>query len=724
MNRPALRLQSLTLGLGLAVLTTACASVPTPEPTPPERSPHRVIAAAGSFRPAVTTHRLDNGLEVHFLPDASAPLVSVQVWVKVGSVDENEAAPGDLYGTTGLSHFFEHLMFQGTERYPNYDLALAPLGAKNNAFTFHDATVYWAYTPKEHLRTILDIEADRFAHMKVDFIHLEPEREVVKSERRQRVDADPAELAEERAVRNSFDRFPYRWGPIGWMRDLDSVPLETAQLYHARHYRPDNAFLVIAGDFDPETTLAWITELWGPLKRTAVPTTFAQRSEVQAITESWTGPRSDHLFLQSAQTSVVWSYRAPAPSGTTTRDYAALELIDWALTGGKSGRLAKRLMYADTPKVSSLGASLTPLRFPYAYVWRADLLPGVTVHEIESALDEETARIATEGLPADELAEAVASLRSDLIRQNLSNSDKGESIGFAISSTGSPLAFHERLELFARLTSDDLAAAARRWLVESQRSRVVVISPDRLVELVTLAAHDSPFAPLAQTSAEIFKATLELQARRDELERERRAIALLKQRADLAMRSASAAEKTAITKYMRDNEMGDVKRKARATLQDKELTTASRELEAARKAHLATLKEVSKGPAPDTATPALMRLSEILALPIAADLTIPAPPTTLPAGRDGAFALAMQTSIAFALEARGLHKSAQAVREWVMTNAVAVLADAAPTEPVSATDHLTVIASALDLARDASVANLPLADRPISTLRPTNGGPQ
>lgn len=576
--------------LGLA----ACASAAPHTPAAPTLP---ITASTGSVRPAVTSHRLDNGLEVYLLPDRGAPLVSVQVWVKVGSVDEHEARPGELSGITGLSHFFEHLMFQGTERFPNYDLALAPLGAKNNAFTYQDATVYWAYTPKEHLRTILDIEADRFEHMKVDFIHLEPEREVVKSERRQRVDADPAELAEERAIRNSFDVFPYRWGPIGWMADLDSVPLEAAQRYHAQHYRPDNAFLVITGDFDPDIALGWVDEFWGGLRGAATPPSFGQRSEVQLKAESWTGPRTDHVLLPTSQTTVIWSYRAPAPSGPSVRDYAALELIDWALTGGKSGRLSKRLVFTDRPRLSNLSARLTPLRFPYAYVWRADLLADASTHGIEGALEEELALIAKDGLPPDELAEAVASLRADLVQQNLSLSDKGESIGFAIASAGSPFAFHERLALYGELGPQDIAAAARRWLKPELRSRVTVVAPDRIAALMALAFEGHPQAELAASAVEVFTATLELSAREDDLHRERKAIALLAQRADLAMASAPKNEREAVLAYLKNNEMGTAKRTARADEQRAALSLARRELSAARRKTLGALQEVEARPA-------------------------------------------------------------------------------------------------------------------------------
>lgn len=681
---------------------TACASAPT---RPPPEKTLPVIASAGAVRPPVSTHRLDNGLEVHLLPDKSAPLVSVQIWVKVGSVDEHEGKGGNP-GITGLSHFFEHLMFQGTERFPNYDVALAPLGAKNNAFTFQDATVYWAYTPREHLRTILDIEADRFAHIKVDFIHLEPEREVVKSERRQRVDADPAELAEERATRNTFDVFPYRWGPIGWMSDLDSIPLDAAQRYHAQHYRPDNAYLVITGDFDPEETLAWVREFWGPLSASAVTPSFARRSEIQLKPEAWSGPRTDHVVLPASQTTVVWSYRAPAPSGPTVRDYAALELIDWALTGGKSGRLSKRLVFAETPRLSNLSARLTPLRFPFAYVWRADLLPGVTVDDIERALDEELLAIATDGLPQQELAQAVASLRADLVRQNLSHSDKGESIGFALSSTGSPFAFHERLALYGELAPEEISAAARTWLSAARRSRVTVVPPERLGSLIAMAFEGHPQQTLAGTATAVFATGLDLADKGAELDRERKAIALLAQRADLAMKSASTEEKAKIKTYLAESEMGTAKRTARVNEQIAAHKTQVREHTKARRAAHNDLKKAGLDP-----SSIHHRMLALLIADLAGPIEVSVPMGPSP---DLGLQLALLNTTAFALEARGLEKSAQDLRQMVLDRAGEVTA---------LTPGSLLASDALDLARDTSRSQLPLVDRPLSLVVPT-GGPR
>lgn len=706
--------------VALALALTACASAPPvveEDPKPPDEPP--LIAVGGDVRPPLERVSLANGLEAYLLPDRGAPLVCVQVWVKVGSVDEHEGDQGPGSGITGLSHFFEHLMFQGTERFANYDLALAPLGAKNNAFTYHDATVYWVYTPKEHLAHVLDIEADRFENMKVDFVHLEPEREVVKSERRQNVDADPGELAEERAIMRTFDRFPYRWGPIGWMKDLDSVPLETAQRYHAEHYTTTGAYLVIAGDFDPAEAKGMIESTWGKLARPATRPRPSSEREVLAPNETWVGPRTDHLIRPVAQQMVYWSYRAPAPSGFTLRDYAALELIDHALTAGKAGRLGRKLVFSDEPRVSNLWARLLPLRHPFAYVWRADLLPGVTTADVEAVLDSEIAAIQRDGLSVDELARAVATLRADAVRSNLSNSDKAETIGFSIASTGEPFAIYDRLEVYPTITAAEIASVATEYLTPRRRVRVVVVSPARLVALATQLAESDPAAgpltPMLTTASELFVRALDLQRQRAELDREERAIALLKQRGDVALKAAtSAADKAAIRSYLRDNEMGSRLRRERLREQDRTLRAAEAEL-ATKQERLrrALNKEIRTGPANRAANPLTLAIG-LLAAPLDRHIAAPMLAPIVYADLAGAQSLALSNITGFALEARGLRRSANEARKAVLVHGPALL-EAKGLAPRAR----ALAAAAIDLAADTVVENIALSDTPLPSVKRT-----
>jgi len=551
-----------------ACLLGACCPRPLIQPNaeaPPSAHADLVPPAANS-RPELHTRVLPNGLKVYLLPDDSAPLVCVQFWVKAGSVDEHEATTADGHGITGLSHFFEHLIFQGTERYPDYDRTLNPVGGRNNAFTYNDATAYWSYAPREHLALLLDLEADRFEHMKVDFVHLEPEREVVKNERRLRVDADAAEVAEELATARTFDTFPYRWGAIGWMSDLDAVTLEEAQAYHTRHYRPDNTWLVISGSMDMQTIDDLLAKTWGRL-----PLAPPQAAEALPQPETWRGERRDHLTREHPNTTLFLSWRAPAMTDNGGVDFAALELIDWALTAGKSGRIGQALVYTPTPTATNVGASLMSLRYPYVWMWRVELAAGATTDAAITAIDSAIADITANGLTEDEIARAIASLRADMVSGNLSHKDRAESVGFALSSTGNPLFLFERLDILAAVTNADIRRVAAKFLTPDTRVRFTLVPPSRygplLAALQLLEPQSSGLADMAKRSLDVFIAGLDLKTQQAELTREERAVRLLGERGARALKGADAETSKEITEYLQKNEMGTTKRLARLEAQ-------------------------------------------------------------------------------------------------------------------------------------------------------------
>lgn len=697
--------------LCLALLVfAACPSAPEPapdrgvDPTPDATEP-ALTPKGGALRPDVRHERFDNGLDVYLVRDTAAPLVNVQVWVRAGSRDEREAARGEDHGTTGLSHFFEHLMFQGTARFPSYDDALVAIGAQNNAFTYQDATVFWAYAPKQHLRLVLDIEADRFQHMKVDFLHVEPEREVVKNERRQRLDGSPSALAEERATRNAFDHRPYRWGAIGWMSDLDSITLEEAQAYHAAHYHPGGAFLVIAGDFDTDATLGWIRELWG-----VIPPHAGAPARRDLPDEVWKGPRTDHVIEDSATVSVAWAFRAPAPGGATLRDYAALEIIDYVLTAGKSARLQRRLVFSDTPRVSELGASLMELGDPWLYEWEADLLPDATVGGVEAIIDAEMKAIAKDGVTADELQRAVAGLRTDVVHGLLSNSDRADGIGWSLAATGDPFARFARLEAYATITQEELRATAARYLIPEARSRVTVVSPTRLVALVAAWTKDrpSPLAPTLTGATTYFVAYQQHQKNVAEADREERAIARLAQRADFAKAKDRAAAR-AIDKYLSENESGVSPRRVRLKKTRSALAATGKTLEARRAELERQADDIAKRSKSPLNVPHKTVIDLLLAKP-EHGIGIPLPPR---GGGGDEPTLAVQTVAAWVLEQRGLHKTAQSARSYVLREGV-LLHNGMPSE---------LVRRAYELCYDTSIENLPLVDVPSFAVRPT-GGPR
>ncbi len=499
---------------------------------------------------------LENGLRVLLVQERSSPLVTFQAWVGVGSLFEHEAPEGVDHGITGLSHFFEHMMFRGTEKFPRYFDTIYGMGGKLNAFTWLDETVYWENMPSEHLETVIAMEADRFEHMKVDFLNLEPEREVVKSERRLRTDDRAEGLAWEVLQSRVFREHPYHWGTIGWMSDLNAITLEEAQAYHQAHYAANNTTIIIVGDHEPARTLAWVQQYYGHLKARPLPPEPTIEEPPQEA------ERRDRIFKPAQPQTVMWAYRAPA---ARERDFAVLEVIDRLLNGGKTGRLKRALMYTDSPGVGQLSSFLFPIRHPYMYTWSAQLLPHLSVRDLEALLDKELEWIRSGDVTPDELARAVSSLRSDLVRQNLSNRRKAEMIGFSTRATDDPFKLLDRLSVYPTVTVEDIRRVASEVLDPARRTWVTVVDRRRLTELGELVTTADPSFPHAL--GELLTGSLDVMVRKAELdelllnvELEEEAIERLRERASQAFTSADAGQKKAIETYMAEAEGGLAKR--------------------------------------------------------------------------------------------------------------------------------------------------------------------
>jgi zinc protease len=699
--QPALAKTSL-----LAFVLAACAS--TQQPAPPAPGEEPLVPAATATRPDVLARTLPNGLRVLMLPDPSSPLVCVQLWVGVGSVDEREGVGGE-HGITGLSHFFEHLMFQGTARYPNYDEALNPLGARNNAFTYQDATAYWVWAPREHLPQLLDMEADRFVNLKVDFLHLEPEREVVKNERRLRVDADPAEIAAEYAVRDTFDASPYRWGPIGWMTDLDAITLEEAQDYHARHYHPGNATLIISGGFTPEEADRLLAETWSRV----APRPSAPEARLTPPGERWEGTRRAHLIREAPATTVFLSWRAPGVASKV--DFAALELIDHALTAGKSGRVNQALVLADDPAASDVSAALTPLRHPYAWLWRVDLVPGRTSEEAVRAIENALAAIARDGLPEAARARALALIRAEMVGANLSHKDLAETVGFALASTGEPLAFHDRLTQLEAVTQADLQRVAAS-LLAGPRVRLTLVPWQRLRELRdVILALDPPSSALSDLLGEAFELLVTEAGLAEEaglVGAEARATAKLAERGARALDATEDVEtRAAIARHLAEAEIGTVKRTAALEARRVALAEAEAELQERRAGVTARLQAFARKSRPDRL--AAERAVEVLLghRAEAAEVQRAARGRGRPVASDAsprAVDLAVGLILAVRKDLAGLHASAEALRTGLRADLAALTAAEPPNRPMDPRARaLATLAALLD---DLNVAGLPLTD--------------
>ena len=221
--------------------------------------------AGEAFHLDIKESRLDNGLEVLILEDHAVPLVTVQVWYRVGSRNERP-------GITGISHFLEHLMFKGTPKYgPGlYTQLIQRYGGTQNAFTSYDVTAYYSVLPSSRLELALDLEADRMAHLLLDPQEIKAEREVVKEERRLRENSPTGPMYEVLGAL-AYKAHPYQWPTIGWMSDIESITREELEAHYKTYYVPNNATVIVVGDVDIGQTMAAIRRHFEPIPQGPPP---------------------------------------------------------------------------------------------------------------------------------------------------------------------------------------------------------------------------------------------------------------------------------------------------------------------------------------------------------------------------------------------------------------------------------------------------------------------
>jgi zinc protease len=411
----------------------------------------------------VRMHQLDNGLKVLLLRDPSAPLIAYQTWFAVGSRHERE-------GITGIAHLFEHLMFNQTEHHPpgEFDRLLETVGGETNAATWVDWTYYRDSLPRAELSLAVELESDRMAHLTLGNDQVESEREVVANERRFRVEDDVDGFLSEELYRAAFTRHPYHWPTIGWMRDIESISIADCQRFYRTYYAPNNATVVLVGDFDEANALALVEKNYGPIASAPIPVETTDPEPEQREERRARHPKpvtADKLRI---------GYKAPA---LVDGDYQALEVASEILFGGNSSRLQK-LLVADTELASSVSASIAPFRDPGLYEIAVGLQRGHRAEEAERLVYDEFARMGAEPLKPGELDTARTRLETRLWRELRPQSGKAEALGHYQTTAGDYRKLFGVADGYRRVTEDEVRQVAARYLVPERRT-VVVATPEK-----------------------------------------------------------------------------------------------------------------------------------------------------------------------------------------------------------------------------------------------------
>ena len=421
-------------------------------------SPRKTKPGAELF--PVHEARLPNGLRVRMVPDHDAPVVSLYTFFQVGSRNERP-------GITGISHLFEHMMFNGAERYgpKEFDEVLESNGGRSNAYTTHDVTVYYEDFAAEALDTVLDLESDRMRSLTIDDRSLRSEREVVKEERRLRVDNEPAGLMDEALHALAYQSHPYRWPVIGFMGDIEAIRREDCEAYFRTFYAPNNAVLWAAGDFDPDALVRRIRKAYGDIR----PGPAAPR--VVDAEPAQRGERRAELRHPSRAPSLLIGYRGPA---VVHPDTLTLDVLQFILGVGEGSRLQRALVY-DKRLAVNVGVDWSWRRDPGLFSFHLELQPDADVRAAEEALYAEIRKVAEEGVEPREVEKARNNLRAHLLREFTSNSGRAHALGTYEMFLGGWKKGFALPEAYGRIDAPAVQASARRWLDPTQRSVVTLV---------------------------------------------------------------------------------------------------------------------------------------------------------------------------------------------------------------------------------------------------------
>jgi len=422
----------------------------------------RLASASPVELSPVPIHKLllDNGLRVLLVERHEAPVVSVQVWYHVGSKDE---APGK----TGFAHLFEHLMFQGTknlgpEQFSDY---IVRAGGLDNAYTTEDATVLWEAIPSSQLPVALWLEADRMRNLEITEKIFNNEREVVKEERRLRFDNQPYGTVVEKLYRHAFTVHPYRHTPIGSMEDLDRASVSEIREFYDTYYVPNNATLVIVGDFDRREAESLVREYFGPVAASRRPLERKIPQEPPQTTR-----RVLKLSENVALPAFVAAYHMPADG---TPDAYPLRLAAKILSEGESSRIYRRLVYEKQIALEARSVG-NFTEDPNLFFVLAIMNPGHTPAEGEAEVAAELERLKTEPIPREELAKAKNQILRDFVLSRESAQSLGEELGYAAVILKDAELLNAELGRFLAVTAEDICRTAEKYFVPENMTVVEV----------------------------------------------------------------------------------------------------------------------------------------------------------------------------------------------------------------------------------------------------------
>jgi zinc protease len=402
---------------------------------------------------------LGNGLKVLMIEDHKAPLAVFQVWYRVGSRNE-------VSGRSGISHYLEHMMFKGTERYGAKVLSrtVQRNGGNDNAFTSKDATVYFQNLPSDKVSLSVDFESDRMKNLIIDPDESISEKSVVMEERRLRYEDDPQNLLYELTAASAFTVHPYRRPIIGWMSDLASISPDDLRNHYGKYYSPDNAFIVVAGDIRPRELIKDIEAAFAPIPTGTERENYVSREPPQK------GEKRVYLKKEAKLPYTLLAYHVPT---IPHEDSYALEVLQEVLSG-KSGRIYRSIVYEKRIALNAFADYTSTYVDPYLFILGGTANPGHDIADLEEALIKEIERIKEEP-PAEREVEKVRNhIESSFIMSQDSISSQAMLLG-RFELLGGWRLKDVYLERIHTVTPDDISRVARTYFTEDNRTAGILI---------------------------------------------------------------------------------------------------------------------------------------------------------------------------------------------------------------------------------------------------------
>ncbi len=403
----------------------------------------------------VKVHKLDNGLKVLLVEDHNIPSVALYTFFRVGSRNERP-------GLTGVSHFIEHMMFNGTPQVGpgEFDRRMEFRGGSNNAFTSEDMTGYTDWFPPAALEAMIEMEADRIQGLALVPEVFESERGVIASERRLGVENDNDAILNENVRATAIMAHPYHWDVIGWMSDILSWRRDEVMAYYRTYYAPGNAILIVVGDIDPAKTLGLIQKYYGPVRVSPAP------PPVSTVEPPQMGTKTVIIRKEAQAPSFLAVWHAPSAKDA---DYLPLAILAKPLLEGESSRLYRRLVREEELAID-VGGGIQETIDPLLFSIDVKPRPGADLDKIDRIIEEELAKVKAEGITPQEYAKAMNIIRNDFYMSLQTISGKAGQLGSTELLTGDFARLFTVMDDYAAVKIDRIKAAAGKYFTDNNKT--------------------------------------------------------------------------------------------------------------------------------------------------------------------------------------------------------------------------------------------------------------